>query len=44
MLPTIPWKFQNLGQLAKLCPKEFRTQAEELERLLGYCVVQNDGD
>jgi hypothetical protein len=34
-LPGIRWKIHNLGQLAKLSPKKFEKQAEELERLLG---------
>ena len=34
-LPGIRWKMHNLGQLAKLSPKKFEKQAEELERLLG---------
>jgi hypothetical protein len=34
-LPGIRWKLHNLGQLAKLSPKKFATQADELERLVG---------
>jgi predicted nucleotidyltransferase component of viral defense system len=34
-LPGIRWKLYNLEQLAKLSPKKFVAQAEELERLLG---------
>jgi hypothetical protein len=34
-LPGIRWKLHNLGQLSKLSPKKFITQAEALERLLG---------
>ena len=33
-LPGIRWKLHNLGQLAKLSPKKFLTQAQALERLL----------